>query len=161
MAWRPFSAWRDSFESSKGWRTKKTFPPHFLVQYLLSVVMPFLGRLVCLMVLCLAVSCSKDPAATASDSDANGYACKQCAEKFYTARSVFADVCPKCKSPDVIEVVGFVCEKDKHVTLTPRGAQMMACEKCQQPVRSIKLPRENELMQWGAKKQSKAQVTAQ
>src|SRR5258708_23422068 len=93
--------------------------------------------------------CHKDIAAEASDSDANGYVCLKCGAKLYTARSVFiGPECPKCHQRSLLEVVGYACPKDNHLTVvaregTQRGAPV--CEACQGPVSGIRLPREKDL----------------
>ena len=46
------------------------------------------------------------------NSDANGFLCRQCNLKFYTSRSIYADICPACKGADVVQVIGFFCETD-------------------------------------------------
>jgi len=100
----------------------------------------------------------KDIAAEASDSDANGYGCLKCGAKLYTARSVFiGPECPKCHQRSLMEVVGYACPKDNHLTVvaregTQRGAPV--CEACQGPVSGIRLPREKDLKAWGATKVS-------
>ena len=107
--------------------------------------------------LCLAAlifGCSKNASNNGVlDSDANGFQCRQCKVKFYTARSVYADACPACKNTDLTEVVGFVCDKDQHLTIAPK-AKSAPCEKCNEPVGRIKLPTSTELIAWGAKRDS-------
>ena len=99
-------------------------------------------------------ACRKNVSEEASDSDANGYLCTKCGAKFYTSRSVFLAVtCPKCKQETLVEVVGYFCEKDSHLTLKGRtndrnGAT--ACEKCGAPLGGMRLPREKDLKAWGA-----------
>jgi len=102
--------------------------------------------------------CRPDPARDAAESDVNGYACLKCQARFYTAQKVFAEHCPACKGFDLRPVVGFVCDKDQHVTLAPRGVGVGVCEKCRAPVAAIKLPREPELIAWGAVKKARAEV---
>src|SRR5450631_1091191 len=100
-------------------------------------------------VVLLVSGCGKNVAKDASDSDANGYLCTKCGAKFYTSRSVFLGVtCPKCKADALVEVVGYVCEKDNHLTLKGRtndrnGAEV--CEKCGAPLGGMRLPREKDL----------------
>jgi hypothetical protein len=109
------------------------------------------------VLLALLAGCGRGAADAAGDSDANGYWCRKCNLKFYTAREVFAEHCPKCKGYDIPPVVGYVCDKDGHITVTPRGPSVR-CEKCRVPLTAIKLPRENELKAWGAAKKTKAEV---
>ena len=110
------------------------------------------------MLLLLAAGCTKNQTGEAFESNANGYACLKCNERFYTDRSVAAEVCPKCKSPELAEVMGFVCTEDGAVTLVPRGLDLVPCTKCGKPVRELKLPQESELKAWGASRQEKAMV---
>jgi hypothetical protein len=91
------------------------------------------------------------------DSDANGFLCRQCNLKFYTARSIYADICPACKSTDIVQVIGFFCDKDQHVTLTPK-AKSATCEKCSNPVGQVRLPTAAQLTAWGAVKKSSSDV---
>jgi ribosomal protein L40E len=102
--------------------------------------------------------CKKDVAKEASDSDANGYICLKCNAKLYTARSVFiGPKCPKCQEDALMEVVGYVCPKDGHLTLRARQGERQAtpvCESCQGPLDGMRLPREKDLKAWGATKVS-------
>jgi hypothetical protein len=87
-------------------------------------------------------------------TDANGYFCRSCKAKMFTARKVFLEDCPKCKQNALVDVVGYWCEKDKHLTIRPKiagpeGASV--CEKCNQPLKSALVsPREKDLRAWGA-----------
>jgi len=105
-----------------------------------------------------ATGCSKDVATEASDSDANGYLCLKCGAKLYTDRSVFlASKCPKCQADGLVEVVGYTCPKDKHVTVRGRTGDRTGapvCEQCQGPLAGMRLPREKDLKTWGATKVS-------
>src|SRR5947208_3042719 len=78
--------------------------------------------------------CKKSVATEASDSDANGYLCTKCGAKIYTERSEFlASTCPKCRQEGLVEVVGYVCSKDKYVTVVGRSGERQGkntCEKC-------------------------------
>jgi DNA-directed RNA polymerase subunit RPC12/RpoP len=98
--------------------------------------------------------CGKDAATEASDSDANGYLCAKCGAKFYTDRSVFLTLkCPKCQQEGLVQVVGYVCAKDNHVTVMGRNddrSGTTACEKCGGPLGAMRLPREKDLRAWGA-----------
>ena len=111
--------------------------------------------LMLLLVIGLA-GCGRDVAKEASDSDSNGYLCLKCGAKLYTDRSVFlTQKCPKCQQDGLVEVVGYECPKDHHVTIRPRnndrgGAPV--CEQCQGPLGGMLLPREKELKSWGATK---------
>ncbi len=98
----------------------------------------------------------KGVAEEATDSDANGYLCPSCGNKFYTSRSEFPSTCPKCGKNGVEEVIGFLCEKDQHMTLVGRntGKGGVACEKCGAPLSGMRLPREKDLKAWGAVKAS-------
>ena len=100
------------------------------------------------------MACKKDTAAEAMDSDANGYVCLKCGAKFYTDRSVFiGPKCPKCQEESLMNVVGYYCEKDQHLTIRPgRGdRQGPVCEQCQTPLNNaMRSPREKDLLAWGA-----------
>lgn len=101
--------------------------------------------------------CKKNPAEEASDSDANGYVCNKCSVKLYFPRSDFPVMCPKCKDGRLDEVVAFSCEKDQHLTLVDRvkmGGSGIACEKCGNYTRIMRLPRAKDLQAWGATKVS-------
>ena len=101
--------------------------------------------------------CHKDPAAEASDSDANGYLCLKCGAKFYTARAVFiGPECPKCHERALADVVGYACPKDNHLTMVARdsGRGTPVCETCQGPLTGMRLPREKDFKAWGATKVS-------
>jgi phage FluMu protein Com len=102
------------------------------------------------------VSCTKDAATEASQSDANGYLCLKCGAKLYTARSDFLrSKCPKCQQDGLVEVVGYTCPKDNHNTLRGRSDDRkgaLVCEQCQGPLSGMHLPREKELQAWGATK---------
>ena len=106
-----------------------------------------------------ATGCGKNVAEDASDSDANGYVCLNCGVKLYTQRSVFiGPKCPACGQDKLMDVVGYYCEKDKHLTIRPsrndpQGAPV--CEVCKTPLHNaMRLPREKDLQSWGAKKAS-------
>jgi Zn ribbon nucleic-acid-binding protein len=104
--------------------------------------------------------CNSDPAMEAMDSDANGYVClnPKCGEKYITARTVFMGAnCPKCKEQTLVDVVGYLCEKDKHLTIRPsRGDPIgSVCEQCQtRLVNAMYKPKEKDLKAWGATKHS-------
>ena len=105
-------------------------------------------------VLAAATGCEKDVATEASDSDANGYLCVKCGAKFWTDRSVFlASKCPKCQQDGLVEVVGYFCAKDHHLTLRGRAADRQGattCEKCGAALGGMRLPRQKDLRAWGA-----------
>lgn len=94
--------------------------------------------------------CGKREAARALDSDANGYICIDCSQKFYTSRDVFASFCPKCKKPNVDEVLGYVCQQDKTTVLGSRARGSRTCPQCQRPISAVIIPRESDLKAWGA-----------
>jgi len=102
------------------------------------------------------LGCKKDVARDASDSDANGYLCLKCGAKLYTDRSVFiGPKCPKCREDNLVEVVGYRCDKDQFVTIRPaRGdSRGVTCEKCQASLaNAMFLPRGKDLQAWGAAK---------
>jgi uncharacterized OB-fold protein len=105
------------------------------------------------------VGCSKSISEQAEESDANGYICTKCGQKFFTKRDVFAEQCPRCKKIEIVEVYGFVCPQDQHVTLVGRGPNSVACEKCNGSVSAVKMPREKELRAWGAEAKTKSEVS--
>ncbi len=111
----------------------------------------------CLLALVL-TGCKKDVATDAINSDANGYLCLTCGVKLYTARSVFiGPQCPKCQKETLMDVIGYYCEKDQHLTIRPRRGdnQPIVCDVCRQPlVNAMRAPREKELKAWGATKTS-------
>ena len=98
--------------------------------------------------------CGKNVAEEASDSDANGYLCAKCGAKLYTDRSVFLALkCPKCQQEGLVEVVGYFCAKDNHLTMMGRSGDRpgaTACEKCGAPLGGMRLPREKDFKTWGA-----------
>ncbi len=113
------------------------------------------------LVLTLAVgvaltACKKNVAEEASDSDANGYLCLDCGARLYTDRSVFiGPKCPKCQKDLLVEVVGYWCEKDQHLTIRSRAGDRLGspvCDKCKAPVNAMRLPRQKDLIAWGAAK---------
>jgi hypothetical protein len=116
------------------------------------------------LVLCLgaltlmAAACRKDVALEAMNSDANGYLCLKCGVKLYTGRSVFiGPQCPQCHQESLMDVLGYGCEEDRHLTIRPRRGdnRPIACEKCQRPlVNGMRSPREKDLKAWGATKVS-------
>jgi hypothetical protein len=120
------------------------------------------GKFLSLWLICAALfatGCGKNVAEEASDSDANGYVCLNCGAKLYTPRRVFiGPKCPSCGQDKLMDVVGYYCEKDKHLTIRPsrndpQGAPV--CEICKTPLRNaMRLPREKDLEAWGAKKTS-------
>ena len=114
---------------------------------------------VCVAVLLLgATACKKDAALEAMESDANGYLCLKCGVKLYTERSVFiGPKCPKCQVDSLMDVVGYYCAKDQHLTIRARRGdrQGAVCEQCQQPLaNAMRSPREKDLKAWGAAKTS-------
>ena len=99
--------------------------------------------------------CRKDPALDAIQSDANGYVCTNCGAKYYTARKAYMEAkCPKCGQYTLEDVVGYYCEKDKHLTLRPKvsgPAGAAVCEVCGAHLQNAMVtPREKDLVPWGA-----------
>jgi hypothetical protein len=117
--------------------------------------------LVGLLICCASfgLGCKQSAAEAAGHSDANGYFCRGCKAKFFTKRSVFAARCPSCRSVDLAPVVGFLCDKDGHTTLTTSRDDPVACEQCQTRLANIRLPHEKELRAWGAEQKNKKDVT--
>jgi hypothetical protein len=121
-----------------------------------------LGRgllIVCVAaVLVGATACKKEAALEAMDTDANGYLCLKCGVKLYTDRKVFiGPQCPKCQQDTLMDVVGYYCAKDQHLTIRARRGdrQGAVCDQCQQPLgNAMRSPREKDLKAWGATKAS-------
>ncbi|SRR5258706_5697892 len=115
-----------------------------------------------IFLLCLAgllagvTACQKNVSTEAIETDANGYLCLKCGAKLYTERSVFlGPKCPQCKEDKLMQVVGYYCEKDKHLTIraSQGDRQGSVCERCQAPlVNAMRAPREKDLKAWGATK---------
>jgi hypothetical protein len=114
--------------------------------------------MVVLIALTLVAGCSGDPVQRALETDANGYLCQGCKNKFYTERQVFADACPNCKSMQLSQVVGFLCPADNHLTVAPRASGFTACEICGKTTSSQVIPQETDFKAWGAPKKTKAEV---
>lgn len=134
--------------------------------YFPALVVPMLAFFILL-------GCGKDAARKSLESDSNGYICSRL-HKFYTPSSVFAEKCPECGTTELAEVLAYVCEKKSketpnadgcgHVTLGARGGSKHGgtiCAQCKRGVGAFKLPYENELVAWGAKKATKQQVLLQ
>ena len=113
------------------------------------------------LLLAILAGCGKSAVDQALDADANGYLCLKCQTKFYTARRVFPTHCPVCKKPNIEEVMGFVCEADKQMTLGPRSRGSLACEKCGKRTSALALPRKRDLKAWGATLKTEAEGTGQ
>jgi hypothetical protein len=101
--------------------------------------------------------CSKEAGMASIETDAHGYLCQHCGAKFYTGRKVFLEsTCPKCQQYTLVEVVGYMCQKDNHLTIRPRvsGPEGAAiCEVCGQHLKDAMVsPREKDLSAWGATK---------
>ena len=117
------------------------------------------GVVLCLTALALlATACKQDAATEAMDSDANGYVCLKCGVKLYTDRSVFiGPQCPKCRQDSLMDVTGYYCEKDQHLTIRPRrgDTQPIVCDQCKTPLaNAMRSPRQKDLKAWGAEKPS-------
>lgn len=123
------------------------------------IVRGWVSILVAGFVAAVLAGCGKSQVDQALDSDANGYLCLKCQAKFYTNRRVFPTRCPACKQPNIEQVMGFVCDADKQMTLGPRGRGALPCEKCGKPASALALPRERDLKAWGAALKSEAEVT--
>jgi hypothetical protein len=106
----------------------------------------------------MATACKKDAAMQAIETDANGYLCLKCGVKLYTDRAVFiGPQCPKCQQETLMDVVGYECAKDHHLTIRPKrgDSQPLACEECKGPlVNAMRSAREKDLKAWGATKTS-------
>jgi predicted SprT family Zn-dependent metalloprotease len=115
----------------------------------------FQSLLVGLMAL-LFTGCSKDQGMDAIETDANGYFCQKCRAKMFTDRKVFLEKCPKCKEDALVEVVGYRCANDQHLTLRPKvsGPEGAAvCEQCNAQLKhALVQPHKKDLETWGATK---------
>ena len=102
------------------------------------------------------IGCKKEAGLEAIETDANGYVCLKCGAKLYTDRKVFmGPKCPQCNEDTLVEVVGYYCQKDNHLTIRARRGdrQGPVCEKCQAAlVNAMKDPHEKDLKAWGATK---------
>ena len=102
------------------------------------------------------MSCKKDEALNAIDTDAHDYVCLKCGAKLYTDRKVFlGPKCPQCNQDKLVETVGYYCEKDQHLTIRAREGDRegAVCEKCQAHLmNAMKEPREKDYKAWGASK---------
>ena len=105
--------------------------------------------------------CSGNPVLGAMESDANGYICAACGERFFTARNVFAECCPKCRQPNLVELVGYTCPGDDTLTIALRGAGPVACLQCRAALSGFKLPLAEEFKAWGAIERTPAEVLFQ
>jgi len=131
-------------------------------QFQAAALCPKQGFSIATLFLCLAAllaclnGCKKDASFEAIDTDANGYLCLKCGAKYYTERTVFmGPKCPKCNEEKLTQVVGYYCEKDKHMTIRSGHGdrQGAVCERCQaQLVNAMRMPREKDLKEWGATK---------
>ena len=118
-----------------------------------------MGALLFMLCALMLAGC-KDKTEESLDTDANGYVCMKCAARFYTVRDVFPNTCPKCKQGDIEQAMGFICSEDKQMTLGPRNRRSMPCEKCRKPATGLVIPREADLIKWGAQKKTAAEVGA-
>jgi hypothetical protein len=113
--------------------------------------------LVWTLALFLIGGCSKQADMSAIETDAHGYLCQKCGAKFYTGRKVFMESqCPKCQQYTLVDVVGYMCLQDHHLTILPRitGPQGTAiCEVCQAHLtNAMASPHQKDLIAWGATK---------
>jgi hypothetical protein len=114
-------------------------------------------RLLFACALLAAAGCGQEKIKTL-EPEWNGYFCTACQAKFYTSGKVFADFCPQCKSPNIVEAVGLLCPSG-HVNVAPRSRGSMLCEKCGQRTTGMKLPTESDFQAWGASRKTKAEVS--
>ena len=115
------------------------------------------SRALLVLVTLLIGGCAKSGDMTVIETDAHGYLCQKCGAKFYTDRKVFLESkCPKCQQYTLVDVVGYMCQKDNHLTIRPRvsGPEGAAiCEVCGAHLQNAMVsPREKDLIAWGAKK---------
>jgi hypothetical protein len=105
----------------------------------------------------LVAGCSKHSGMEAIETDAHGYYCEHCGAKFYTGPNVFMEAdCPKCQQYTLVDVVGYLCPADHHLTLSPQvhgHSNAGVCEVCKAPLKNAMVaPREKDLVAWGAAK---------
>jgi hypothetical protein len=120
-----------------------------------AIFLPVLMRLA--LVGFLIGGCSKQADLPAIETDAHGYLCQQCGAKFSTDRKVFLESkCPKCQQYTLADVVGYICQKDNHLTIRPKvpGPEGAAiCEVCQMHLKDAMVsPHKKDLLAWGATK---------
>ena len=101
--------------------------------------------------------CTRDAGQQALETDANGFFCQNCKAKFCTARKVFLEAkCPQCQQFTIVDVAGYFCAKDQHVTVRPKvsGPEGAAvCDQCGAALKNaLVLPRQKDLLAWGASK---------
>ena len=110
-------------------------------------------------VLCLLVlaGCSGNASRDPESFEVNGFVCINTSEKFYTDKDVFPDHCPAHKNPNFIEVVAFVFANGKTV-LGLRADSTMHPTTGERST-GVRFPTEEELVNWGATKKSKEEVT--
>lgn len=105
----------------------------------------------------IAPGCKKDPVMEAVETDANGYVCLKCGAKLCTDRKVFiGPACPKCQEQTLMSVVGYLCDKDHHLTIRASRNDPVGpvCEQCKALLNnSMYMPKEKDLKAWGATKQ--------
>ena len=139
---------------------KAAIPPGRCRRFLLPTrsVASFLPALLPLALVGFLIGgCSKDPNMEAIETDAHGYFCQGCRAKFYTDRNVFLESkCPKCQQETLVDVTGYMCGKDHHLTIRPRvlGPEGAAiCEVCRMHLKDARVePRKKDLLAWGATK---------
>lgn len=125
----------------------------------LSVFRILAVGLMTVMVCFLGAGCGKSVSDVALDSDANGYVCRDCNSKFYTERTVFPTRCPDCKKKNIEQVVGFICEADKQITVEGRSRRSTKCKQCGAVLAGMAMPKKVDLTSWGATLKTEAEVT--
>jgi hypothetical protein len=106
----------------------------------------------------LLAGCKDAAVEQALTSDANGYQCLACQAKFFTDRKTFAAACPECRKTNIEQAMGFVCEQDNFVSVAPRGVRSVKCQQCQSPTTGMSIPRQADLIAWGATQRAAAEV---
>jgi hypothetical protein len=113
-------------------------------------ILPVLVAVVALLI----GGCSQRADMSTIETDAHGYLCQKCGAKFYTGRREFLESkCPKCQQETLVDVVGYMCQKDNHLTIRAKVASASECEVCGVLLKnSMVSPREKDLKAWGATK---------
>lgn len=93
-------------------------------------------------------------------SEVNGYFCPKCRARFYVDSGVFAAKCAGCGNLEIDEVWAHWCEPCQALTLAPRSmGESVACSKCGKETSGIKMPSEQDMVDWGAKKATREAVS--
>jgi len=98
-----------------------------------------------------------DQASQAGKFEVNGFVCASTGEKFYTDKDVFPDHCSTHKNANFAEVVVFLFSNGD--TLIGPRADAMHHPTLGETSTGVRFPTEDELVEWGATRKSKEEVT--